>query len=178
LPPPLPEDADKICLVLDLDETLIHSSFVPGGHADFLFAFYLADMTIDVHCYIRPGAKTFVRELSNLYELVVFTASIQPYADQVCEFIDPDHLIKHKLYRDSCTEFGGNYVKDLGRLNRKLEKIIIVDNSPGAYLFHPYNAIPISSWFDEKSDRELHVLLEFLKKCYRIRNIYDLLCPD
>lgn len=36
---------------------------------------------------------------------------------------------------------GGNYVKDLNKLGRDLQKIVIVDNSPASYIFHPENAV-------------------------------------
>jgi len=35
----------------------------------------------------------------------------------------------------------GNYVKDLNKLGRDLQQIIIVDNSPASYIFHPDNAV-------------------------------------
>lgn len=178
LPPPAPEDKNKICLVLDLDETLVHSSFLSIPHADFRFQIGPEDNPVGVFVCIRPGAERFLKELSSLYELVVFTASCQPYADPVIDYIDPGRAVKYRLYRESCTDFGGNFVKDLSRLNRKLERIIIIDNSPTAYLLQPYNAIAISSWFDEPMDNELLLILDFLKQSYRVRNIYDLFSTE
>jgi RNA polymerase II subunit A small phosphatase-like protein len=35
---------------------------------------------------------------------------------------------------------------------------------PASYLFHPKNAIPIISWFESKSDRELQSLIPMLEK--------------
>jgi RNA polymerase II subunit A small phosphatase-like protein len=175
IPAPLPEDEDKICLVVDLDETLIHSSFslVPGAELTFSFSTDKGELTVSVK--VRPGAREFLAELAPLYEIVVFTASVKPYADVVVDYIDPNRVVKYRLYRDSCTEMGGSWVKDLSRLNRNLEKVIIVDNSPAAYLLHPYNAIPISSWYDDPGDAALAKLLFFLRHSYRVRNIYDLL---
>jgi RNA polymerase II subunit A small phosphatase-like protein len=175
IPPPMPEDMHKICLVLDLDETLIHSCFVPIRNPDFEFSFGPDDNQVPVFVLVRPGARQFLRELGNLYELVVFTASVRAYADRVVDFIDQHGLVKFRLYRDSCTEFGGSFVKDLSRLNRNLDRVIIVDNTPGAYLLQPYNAIAISSWFDDPTDTALFRLLYFLKNSFRIRNVYDLL---
>ena len=174
LPPPAAEDKNKICLVLDLDETLVHSSFLSIPHADFRFALGVGENQVGVFVCIRPGAERFLKELGSLYEIVIFTASMQPYADAVIDYIDPGRVVKHRLYRESCTDFGGNFVKDLSRLNRKLEKIIIIDNSPAAYLLQPYNAIAISSWFDEPMDDELLKILDFLKQSYRVTNVYDL----
>ena len=174
LPPPAPEDKNKICLVLDLDETLVHSWLLSIPHADFRFVVGDEDNQIPVFVCVRPGAEQFLKELGSLYEIVIFTASIQQYADPVIDFIDPGRVVKHRLYRESCTDFGGNFVKDLSRLNRKLERIIIIDNSPAAYLLQPYNAIAISSWFDEPMDDELMKILDFLKQSYRVTNVYDL----
>ena len=36
------------------------------------------------------------------------------------------------------------FVQDLSRLGRKLERIIIVDNSPASYIFHQDNAVRIN----------------------------------
>jgi RNA polymerase II subunit A small phosphatase-like protein len=175
IPPPSPEDAGKICLVLDLDETLIHSSFAEMSDADLSFSFGDDEDAHNVYVRVRPGAKEFIAELAPFYELVVFTASAKTYADQVVNFIDPDGLIRYRLYRDSCTGIGGSLVKDLSRLNRKLEKVIILDNSPAAYLLHPYNAVPIPSWFDDPNDNVLGHLMYFFRHSYKVRNVYGLL---
>ena len=37
-------------------------------------------------------------------------------------------------------------------MGRDLDRTIIIDNSPASYLFQPQNAIPCSSWFDDKND--------------------------
>jgi len=71
--------------------------------------------------------------MSEIYELVIFTASLAMYADAVIDYIDPDLKIRHRLYRDSCNNFNGTYVKDLSRLGRKLKDVIIIDNSPNSY---------------------------------------------
>lgn len=86
-PPFLPPHglSDKqYCLVLDLDETLIH--YVDSG--------------IDSYFLVRPFCKEFLAEMSKYYELVIFTAGVQEYADWVIDQIDPEGLIKHRLYRE------------------------------------------------------------------------------
>jgi RNA polymerase II subunit A small phosphatase-like protein len=47
---------------------------------------------------------------------------------------------------------------------------MIVDNSPTCYLFHPQNAVPITSWFDDKNDTELLELIPFLQE---IKDVSD-----
>ena len=42
--------------------------------------------------------------------------------------------------------------------------VIIVDNSPIAYLWQPENAIPCTSWYDDMSDTELDRIATILEK--------------
>jgi CTD small phosphatase-like protein 2 len=38
---------------------------------------------------IRPGAKELLAELSEQFEIIVFTASHESYADEVINYLDP-----------------------------------------------------------------------------------------
>ena len=69
------------------------------------------------------------------YELVVFTASLSKYAEPLVEQLDPENYCAYKLFREHCTFFSNAFVKDLTRLGRPMTDVIIVDNSPAAYLF-------------------------------------------
>lgn len=53
------------------------------------------------------------------------------------------NVFRTRLFRESCVYHGGNYVKDLNKLGRDLQKIVIVDNSPASYIFHPENAVSV-----------------------------------
>lgn len=63
------------------------------------------------------------------------------YADPVADLLDKWGAFRARLFRESCVFHRGNYVKDLSRLGRDLRRIIIVDNSPASYIFHPDNAV-------------------------------------
>lgn len=65
-------------------------------------------------------------------------------------------MCSYLLFREHCTFFNNAYVKDLTRLGRPMKDIIIVDNSPVAYLFQPENAMPAVSWYDDPTDTELN----------------------
>jgi len=93
----------------------------------------------------------------------VFTASLSKYADPVLDMLDIHKVVKHRLFRESCCNHKGNYVKDLSQLGRELNDTIIIDNSPASYIFHPTNAVPISSWFNDPHDTELLDLIPFLE---------------
>ncbi|PNI73946.1 CTDSPL isoform 8, partial [Pan troglodytes] len=75
----------------------------------------------------------------------------------------------------SCVFHRGNYVKDLSRLGRELSKVIIVDNSPASYIFHPENAVPVQSWFDDMTDTELLDLIPFFEGLSREDDVYSML---
>jgi RNA polymerase II subunit A small phosphatase-like protein len=59
----------------------------------------------------------------------------------------------------------------LNRLGRDLNDVIIIDNSPPSYLFHPENAVPIETWFDDESDTELLDLIPFLEGLTKVENV-------
>ena len=66
--------------------------------------------------------------MAELYEVVVFTAAMQDYADWVLDSIDPQKMIQYRLYRQHATPTNMVYIKDLSKLGRPLHKTIIVDN--------------------------------------------------
>jgi len=162
LPPLKAEQSHMKCLVLDLDETLVHSSFKPIPDPDFTVDIELDGAIHRVYVRKRPGVDHFLREVGKKFEIVVFTASLAKYADPLLDVLDKDHVVQFRLFREACVQHYGNYVKDLTHLGRVLESSIIVDNSPFSYMFQPDNAIPIATWFHDKNDRQLYDLLPFL----------------
>ena len=59
----------------------------------------------------------------------------------MADLLDQWGVFRARLFRESCVFHRGNYVKDLSRLGRQLARVIIVDNSPASYVFHPKNAV-------------------------------------
>jgi Dullard-like phosphatase family protein len=163
LPSATVSNAKKMCLVLDLDETLVHSSFKPVSGADLVVPVRLNGSVHPVHVMLRPGCHGFLNRLSRLFEIVVFTASVDYYANPLLDRLDPDgQIIHHRLFRESCVLWQGNYIKDMSLLGRDERRTILVDNSPASYLLQPQNALPCSSFFDDKTDTELVRLERFL----------------
>jgi len=158
-----PSDAGKKCLVLDLDETLVHSSF-QSIDCSFAISIELDGIEYGVSVLKRPFVDEFIVECAKLYELVIFTASLPEYANPVIDRLDSKGLIKSRLFRESCVYHEERvYVKDLSRLRRDIKDCIIIDNSPLSFLFHPTNAIGCTSWFGDESDTELRDLLPVLR---------------
>lgn len=67
------------------------------------------------------------------------------------------------------------YVKDLSELGRDMTDVLIIDNSPTAYLFQPDNALPIISWYDEKEDTQLYDYIPFLQALSNIDDVRPIL---
>ena len=135
LPPATLEDLRKPCLVLDLDETLVHSSFKPVPNPDFVIPVEIDGTVTDVYVLKRPWVDYFMEEVAKRYEVVVFTASLAKYADPLLDVLDKNKTVKHRLFRESCYLYQGNYVKDLTSLGRPMCSTVIIDNSPHSYAF-------------------------------------------
>lgn len=158
-------------LVLDLDETLIHShhdgvlrpTVRPGTPPDFILKVVIDKHPVRFFVHKRPHVDFFLEVVSQWYELVVFTASMEIYGSAVADKLDNSRsILKRRYYRQHCTLELGSYIKDLSVVHSDLSSIVILDNSPGAYRSHPDNAIPIKSWFSDPSDTALLNLLPML----------------
>ena len=173
LPQKSKEFLNKKTLILDLDETLVHSSFVPFENNDIVLNVEFEGMLYNIYVLIRPGAIDFIKKVAKLYEVIIFTASISKYALPLIDILDSDNNIQYKLTREHCTFLNGIYIKELKKLNRDLNDLIILDNSPLAYSFDIDNGLPIKAWYEDKNDNELdkvYFILEFLSKVKDARN--------
>ena len=137
-------DKKKYTLILDLDETII----------------YYPDEKIDVfndemndHIKIRPFSLDFLNQLSFYYEIIVFTAASQHYADKILDFLDPNGLINYRFYRQHLTDHQGKYVKDISKIGRNLNSMVILDNTPENFVLQPNNGVFIKSWRGEMKDK-------------------------
>ena len=163
-------------LVIDLDETLVHSKIDPftDGKSDIILEIKDSENENKmIHVLIRPGVENFLKKMSEFYELAVFTASLSVYADKLLDVLDKQKKFICRLFREHCTYIHSVFVKDLGKLGREMKDIIILDNSPVSYTLNKKNGIPIKSWTGNKNDTELEKIqpvLEFLSKVYDVRD--------
>jgi len=175
LPPPSSSSAGKICLLLDLDETLVHSSFQPVPGADFHISVEIEMQKYEVYVSKRPFVDEFLLEMGKHFEVVIFTASLPKYADPVLDLLDIHHVCEHRLFREHCTFTSGSYVKDLSKVGRELNRTLIIDNSAPSFRFHPDHSILCTSWFDDVNDTELRDIIPFLVKLSKEADVRSLL---
>ena len=133
-------------LVLDLDETLINFRFNKKNEGILK---------------IRPGLYNFLNNIGKKYEMVVFTAGTQEYADPIIDIIEKDKkfFIK-RLYRQHTAFIDNIFVKDLTKLGRDLSKIIIIDNMPQNFYLQKENGILIKNYFGQDDEDKALIDLE------------------
>ena len=87
---------------------------------------------------IRPFMYECLREANKYFQVIVFTASHQTYADAILDYLDPQkEFFAARLYRHNCIlTREGYHVKDLRVIqNRNLEDLVIVDNSVYSFAY-------------------------------------------
>lgn len=104
--------------------------------------------------------------MSEHFELIVYTASVQQYADKVLDFIESKHhFFSYRLYKQHCIYKPSVYAfksLDLFCMNRKIEDIIIVDNNVKNFALSINNGLPIREYKGAFNDNELIYLANYL----------------
>jgi len=158
---------DKKTLVFDMDETLIHCNESADMPADVILPIVFPNgEVVEAGVNIRPYAIELLKELSQHFEVIVFTASHACYANVVLDYLDPhQQWIHHRLFRDSCVVTDeGVHIKDLRVIgNRNLSDMVLIDNAAYSFGFQIDNGIPIIPYYDNKNDQELLHLIPYLK---------------
>ena len=138
----------KFCLVLDIDETILHTMNLP----------------FENYFLLRPGVVNFLEEISKLYEIIIFTSSPKSYADPILNKIDIENkFFSYRLYKEHVIFEKGKSVKKLGLIGRDLNKIIFVDNMKCNAKYNLKNLYLIPSWIHDLNDQELIKLKTKLK---------------
>ncbi|KAI3951118.1 hypothetical protein MKW98_028522 [Papaver atlanticum] len=112
----------KLCLVLDLDHTLLHSvsiRSVPSNEQEYLDgkARVISSMHDKQNLYrligryikLRPFIRTFLKQASSMFELYVYTMAPYGYAIDMARLLNPENVFfnySKVLSRDECTKMG------------------------------------------------------------------------
>ncbi|KAL0079352.1 NLI interacting factor-like phosphatase-domain-containing protein [Phycomyces blakesleeanus] len=178
-------------LVLDLDETLVHSVRLGSPDDNHTISTSIKRKKIEVQndhqsilyeVYKRPHVDFFLKTISQWYKVVIFTASMAEYADPVIDWLDQDqHIISQRYFRQSCEYRNGDFLKDISLAEPDLSKVCLVDNSPAAFGLYKDNGIPLTGWISNPQDQcllDLLPLLDALRFTADVRSILRLRSID
>ena len=137
-------------LILDLDETLVHFQ-IKSNNGGTLRA--------------RPYLFGFLEEMGHYFELVVWTSATEAYANSLIDALEYEKkYFDYILYREHAIIIGDDFVKDLTRVGRGLNRIIIIDDMPQNFRLQRENGITIKPFFgDDLDDSALYELVPILK---------------
>ncbi|KAI9754073.1 MAG: hypothetical protein M4579_004856 [Chaenotheca gracillima] len=140
--------ARKLSLVVDLDQTIIHATVDPTvaewqndpSNPNYdavkdVRVFQLVDdgpgaRGCSYYIKLRPGLADFLRNISKLFELHIYTMGTRAYAQNIATIVDPDRSIfgDRILSRD---ESGSLTVKTLQRLFPMDTKMVVIIDDRG-----------------------------------------------
>jgi RNA polymerase II subunit A small phosphatase-like protein len=160
-------------LILDLDETLVYAAKEDVPRVDFSVGPY------DV--MKRPHLDPFLEKVSEWFDLAVWTSSSASYARVVVGeiFPRPDEL-KFVWCSDRCTvrydhdtgEYSGTkYLRKLKKMGYRLERVLMLDDTPGKHTRNYGNLVPIRAFEGDVDDAELRDVLSFLDRLRGVENV-------
>ena len=139
VPPPYlhTHNQKQYSLILELDETIVYFKVNPSNENEGVLK-------------VRPGVMEFLEEVDKYYELIIFTCANQDYANLLIEAIEENKIyFEHRLYRQHTVIIDNDFVKDLTRIGRPLDKIVIIDNMPQNFRLQKENGINIKPFWGE-----------------------------
>ncbi len=155
--------SNKPLLILDLDETLIHSDLDMKWSAHDSYIKTEDESIIPIN--IRPYLYEFLEFCNIHFDIIIYTASCKDYADPVINFIEKDKIyFKYRFYREHCISYGSFLLKDISVFEKPLNQTLIIDNNLFSFAHYLKNGILISSYYNESNDLDLVSLMEFFNQ--------------
>lgn len=167
-------------LVLDLDNTLVATytkeSWSSIGRApDHIITVSGESYGI----YERPFLEPFLRACSQWFEVIIWTAGLEEYAQQAVKFIYPKDLTFPAVYsREKCTftvdlkNFTSGLVKDLSKLpGFEPDKTLILDDKQESYKLNPENGIQLPEYLGAPRDEVLLIILPHLWSISKLQSV-------
>lgn len=166
--------SERLLLILDLDETLVHASeTLLESYPDFIRDPY--------YVYIRPGLESFLKTCAGFCDLAIWSTGTEDYVEALVSHIVPEEIQLQFVWsrlnctyhrnRETLTEY---FLKDLRKIRRRgrsLDRVLIVDDEP-LMLGRSYgNAIYVNSFYGSKEDSEFDLLGVYLKTLDACRDV-------
>ena len=167
---------NRILLILDLDETLIHATATKLSD-DFAFQLY------HYYVYKRPGLDVFITACAANFQLAVWSSASDDYVVEVVKRIFPAGIkLVFAWGRSRCTplvsaqidEYGyynldgashyeyAKLLKKVRRLGFDVNRVLIVDDTPEKVRNCYGNAIYPTPYLGNPDDKELKILADYL----------------
>lgn len=158
-------DAKKLCLVLDLDNTLVDSVLLSHLAPEEQCSLDAADAPLNGTLFVlqdlplvtklRPFVREFLRQAGDMFEMYVYTMGNREYAAAVVNLLDPEgaYFGSRVISREFSTS--ATY-KSLDLVLAPESAVLILDDTEQVWPDHRRNLIPISSYkfFDFETSLE------------------------
>jgi RNA polymerase II subunit A small phosphatase-like protein len=165
---------DRLLLILDVDETLVHASETALDRgADFRAGPY--------HVYKRPHLEAFLNACGENFTVAIWSSSGADYLAAVLREILPRDITPAFVWgRERCVrqfdfeQLETIFLKDLkkvARLGFNLDRVLIVDDSREKVRRNYGNAIYVSAFDGDPTDNELHHLSAYLPSLHSVPNV-------
>lgn len=158
-------------LILDLDETLIHSEY--PINKDKSYDFIIKDQNLGV--FVRNYLKEFLDAVKNEFNLILFSAGASHYVNSVIEVVGIKEYFSLVLSRECCcSPFDNIYIKDIdvvaNFLKNKIifehnittsdfsKEVIIVDNNMISFAKNLNNGILVNDFLGTQDDELIDLL--------------------
>lgn len=179
------KDNDKILLILDLDETLVHSK---EENVDFVPDFELFDYKV----IKRPYLDKFLINCNKYFKIAIWSSASDDYVAEMVRQIIPDSVKPEFVWGRSKATYRPTielneirytvnehfyYIKRLKKIKQigfRLERALIIDDTPHKSRENYGNAIYVKEFFGNPDDNELQLLEKYLfeiKDCIDVRKI-------
>ncbi|KAJ1630690.1 HAD-like domain-containing protein [Pavlovales sp. CCMP2436] len=172
----LEQPADKLVLVIDLDETLVYAlrkdrapppvlsaaEETPGLAYCDCSTVVLGDESFDV--LLRPGAVEFLHRMAKHYEIFLYTMGTHEYVAQILPVLDPDGDVFPAGHVCVWTPEHDRTTKELGRVGADERQVVILDDALYAWREHVANLVLITRFVGDRRDSALHVLPQYLRQ--------------
>lgn len=175
-PPHATQEAstDRLLLVLDLDETLVHASESELDRAaDF--------RALSYHVYRRPHAERFIAYALANFDVGVWTSSGRFYAEAVVAALFPPQSLRFVWSSERCSISRdwttGEYLsrkrlKKLKRHGYRLERMLAIDDTASKHACNYGNLVCVREYLGEdETDDELLRLMAYLDRLAHEPNV-------
>lgn len=167
-----------LIVALDLDGTLIHAH----RHSDWPYDFSCGQCD-NIYVSRRPGVFEFLKWIRQpKFKVVVFTAGSADYAHLILADLDPTgQIVQEVLSRAACLPSPKRdiFIKDLRKLTACMNRVVLVDNTPLAFLLQPDNGILVKDWRSgHVNDTELARVRRILERLVDVSDVREALRHD